>query len=147
MNIFYNLVPSSDLLLTDTHTTNLFSTGITYATNGEVPRPSMTSVPATESFQMNYTLSCGKVNDHHAHYHVVVNKAETDNVTVDDGTVETSTDLTYTPYTVKKIHSPPKETFSAETAGSLPFGGILVCNNTAAMPLTFESPKEVRILF
>ena len=137
----------SDLSQTKTQYNHVgSSTGITYATNGETPRPSMTIVPSIDAFKTKYILSCGKVGDPHSHHHVVVKKAETDDVTVDGGDEEQFTDLTYTPYRVKTIHTPTKDTFIAETTATSPFGGILVCNNTAAMPLTFESPEEVRIV-
>ena len=102
----------------------------------------MTVVPATDTFQTKYTLSCGKENDLHAHYHTAVHK--TGSIDVDDGTEESTNNLRYTPYNVKKFYVPPKDTFTAETA-DLPFGGTLVCNITAAMPLTFEKQEEVRI--
>ena len=108
----------------------------------------MTVVPSTGNSQKKFVLSCGKNAVESADYHTAVHKTEDSHVTVTDAT-ETNRPLTYTKYNVRKstvtADPSPSFTFTAETSGEQPFGGILTCNRTAAMPMTFEKQDEVSI--
>ena len=102
----------------------------------------MTVVSHVGNHKKNFILSCGMIKELNAEYHIAVRKTEDGNVAVAGGN-DSIENLMYTNYNLKKFSMAPAIRFNAETTGELPFGGTLLCNKTAAMPMTFDTQPQV----
>ena len=103
----------------------------------------MTVVPHVDNYKKRFVLSCGKEHNLNAAFHLAVPKLEADLVTATGGSDDSEVNLKYTDYKIKKFSVSHSDTFTASTNGELKFGGTLVCNKTAAMPMTFEYQQTV----